>query len=124
MGWKNLDDMELDGKRVLVRVDINVPVENGKVTDATRIRRVALTIRDILDKGGRPILLAHFGRPKGRHVPEMSLQPLVPALEEAFGAPVSFCADCRGPAAQAAVDCLADGSVLLLENTRFYAGEE
>ncbi len=124
MSWKTLDDMELDGKRVLVRVDINVPVENGRVTDATRIRRVALTIRDILDKGGKPILLAHFGRPKGKHVPELSLQPLVPALEEAFGAPVSFCADCRGPAARAAVDSLAEGSVLLLENTRFHAGEE
>ncbi|MEX0367194.1 MAG: phosphoglycerate kinase [Ruegeria sp.] len=124
MGWKNLDDMDLGGKRVLVRVDINVPVEDGKVTDDTRIRRVHPTIRDILAAGGRPILLAHFGRPKGKVVPEMSLRPLVPALEAAFGVPVTFCADCRGPAAQAAVDSLAEGAILLLENTRFHAGEE
>ncbi|WP_171179460.1 phosphoglycerate kinase [Ruegeria sp. HKCCD8929] len=124
MGWKNLDDMDLGGKRVLVRVDINVPVEDGKVTDDTRIRRVQPTIQDILAAGGRPILLAHFGRPKGKVVPEMSLRPLVPALEAAFGTPVTFCADCRGPAAQAAVDSLAEGAILLLENTRFHAGEE
>ncbi|MEX0347912.1 MAG: phosphoglycerate kinase [Paracoccaceae bacterium] len=124
MSWKTLDDMDLSGKRVLVRVDINVPVEDGKVTDDTRIRRVAPTVGDILKAGGTPILLAHFGRPKGKVVPEMSLRPLVPALEAALGVPVTFCADCRGPAAQAAVDSLAEGSVLLLENTRFHAGEE
>lgn len=124
MGWKTLDDMDLSGKRVLVRVDINVPVENGRVTDDTRIRRIAPTVADILKAGGAPILLAHFGRPKGKVVAEMSLRPLVPALEAAFGAPVMFCADCRGPAAQAAVGALAAGAVLLLENTRFHAGEE
>ncbi|AVO38675.1 phosphoglycerate kinase [Pukyongiella litopenaei] len=124
MGWKTLDDMELAGKRVLVRVDINVPVQDGAVTDDTRIRRVAPTVADILARGGRPILLAHFGRPKGRHVPAMSLRPLVPALEQAFGVPVMFCADSRGPAAQAASDALPDGQVLLLENTRFHPGEE
>ena len=124
MGWKSLDDMDLNGKRVLVRVDINVPVENGRVTDDTRIQRIVPTIRDILNAGGKPILLAHFGRPKGQHVPDMSLRPLVPALEAAFDAPVMFCADSRGEAAKAAVDALADGSVLLLENTRFHAGEE
>ncbi|WP_372574603.1 phosphoglycerate kinase [Ruegeria jejuensis] len=124
MTWKTLDDMDLSGKRVLVRVDINVPVEDGQVTDDTRIRRIAPTVADILKAGGTPILLAHFGRPKGKVVPEMSLRPLVPALEAAFGAPVTFCADCRGPAAQAAVESLAQGSVLLLENTRFHPGEE
>jgi phosphoglycerate kinase len=124
MGWNTLDDMDLDGKRVLVRVDVNVPVQNGVVTDDTRIRRILPTIRDILAAGGRPILLAHFGRPKGKHVPEMSLRPLVPALEAAFGVPVAFCADCRGPAAEAAVRALADQEVLLLENTRFHAGEQ
>ncbi|MDP5215736.1 phosphoglycerate kinase [Ruegeria sp. 2205SS24-7] len=124
MTWKTLDDMDLSGKRVLVRVDINVPVEDGQVTDDTRIRRIAPTVGDILKAGGIPILLAHFGRPKGQVVPAMSLQPLVPALEAAFDAPVTFCADCRGPAAQAAVDALAAGSVLLLENTRFHPGEE
>lgn len=124
MGWNSLDDMDLAGKRVLVRVDINVPVEAGKVTDDTRIRRIAPTVADIRAKGGKPVLLAHFGRPKGKVVAEMSLQPLVPALEAAFGAPVAFCADCRGPAAEAAVAALQDGDVLLLENTRFHAGEE
>lgn len=124
MGWNTLNDMELNGKRVLVRVDINVPVENGEVTDDTRIRRLVPTIRDILTAGGTPVLLAHFGRPKGKHVPEMSLRTLVGALEAAFDAPVVFCADSRGPAAEAAVGALASGSVLLLENTRFHAGEE
>ncbi len=124
MGWKTLDDMELAGKRVLVRVDINVPVRDGQVTDDTRIRRVVPTVADILKAGGKPILLAHFGRPKGKVVPEMSLRPLVPALEAAFGVPVVFCADCRGPAAEAAVAALKPGEVLLLENTRFCPGEE
>lgn len=124
MGWNTLDDMELAGKRVLVRVDINVPLENGAVTDDTRIRRLFPTITDILSRGGKPVLLAHFGRPKGKPVPEMSLRPLVPALQAAFDVPVSFCADCRGPAAQAAVAAQAPGTVLLLENARFYAGEE
>ncbi|MFT7595059.1 MAG: phosphoglycerate kinase [Paracoccaceae bacterium] len=124
MGWKTLDDMQLAGKRVLLRVDINVPVENGDVTDDTRIRRLIPTLRDILSADGKPILLAHFGRPKGKHVPEMSLRPLVSALQDAFAAPVIFCADCRGPAAEAAVAAMAEGSVLLLENTRFHPGEE
>jgi|GEM_PF-3429426 len=124
MGWNSLDDMDLNGKRVLVRVDINVPMEEGRVTDDTRIQRIVPTIRDILAKGGHPILLAHFGRPKGKVVTDMSLQPLVPALEAAIGAPVMFCADCRGPAAEAAVGAQSDGQVVLLENTRFHAGEE
>ncbi|SFQ19164.1 phosphoglycerate kinase [Roseivivax halotolerans] len=124
MAWKTLDQMDLAGKRVLTRVDINVPLEDGRVTDATRIERIVPTIRDILDKGGKPILLAHFGRPKGQRVDDMSLAPLVPALEEAFGTKVVFVADCRGPAAKAASDALADGQVLLCENTRFHAGEE
>lgn len=124
MGWNTLDDMELAGKKVLLRVDINVPLENGQVSDDTRIRRIAPTVADILAQGGAPILLAHFGRPKGQMVPEMSLRPLQSALETAYGAPVVFCADCRGPAAQAAVAALKPGEILLLENTRFHAGEE
>ncbi len=124
MSWKTLDDMALSGKRVLVRVDINVPVEDGRVTDDTRMRRIAPSIRDILAAGGKPILLAHFGRPKGQRVADLSLQPLVPALAEAIGAPVMFCADSRGPAAEAAIGAMGDGTVLLLENTRFHAGEE
>ena len=115
MAWKTLDDMDLDGKRVLVRVDVNVPIEDGRVTDATRIERVAPTIRDIRAAGGRPILLAHLGRPKGEPSAELSLRQLVPALEEAFGAPVAF----------AEGDALPGGDgVVILENTRFEPGEE
>jgi len=123
MAWKTLDEMQLSGKKVLTRVDINVPVANGVVTDTTRIDRIVPTVKDILAAGGKPILLAHFGRPKGERVPEMSLQQLVPALEAAFGTNVMFAADCVGPAAEAAVNALADGDVLLLENTRYHAGE-
>ncbi|WP_099823866.1 phosphoglycerate kinase [Oceaniglobus indicus] len=124
MAWKSLDDMDLNGKIVLTRVDINVPMEDGRVTDATRIERIAPTIADILAKGGKPVLMAHFGRPKGKVVPEMSLEPLVPALAEAFGVPVHFASDCIGGAAKRAVAALPAGEVLLLENTRFHAGEE
>ncbi|SFR04685.1 phosphoglycerate kinase [Poseidonocella sedimentorum] len=124
MAWKTLDEMDLEGKRVLTRVDINVPVEDGVVTDATRIERVSATVQDILSKGGMPLLLAHFGRPKRKRVPEMSLQPLVPALEAAFGADVVFSADCVGPGALAAAEALQPGQILLLENTRFHPGEE
>ena len=124
MGWKTLDDIDLDGKVVLTRVDINVPVEDGKVTDATRIERIAPTIQDILAKGGKPVLLAHFDRPKGKVVPSMSLKVTLPALEKAFGQKVAFAGDCVGPEAEAAVKALHDGGILLLENTRFHAGEE
>ncbi len=123
MGWKTLDDMHLAGQRVLTRVDINVPMEAGEVTDTTRIDRIAPTIRDILEGGGKPILLAHFGRPKGQVVPEMSLKALIPALREAFGVPVSFAEDCIGPQAEAAAEALEAGTVLLLENTRFHKAE-
>ncbi|ADE85453.1 phosphoglycerate kinase [Rhodobacter capsulatus] len=124
MAWKTLDEMDLAGKVVLVRVDINVPVENGVVTDATRIEKIAPTVKDILAKGGKPVLLAHFGRPKGKPVPEMSLRPLVPELAKALGVPVKFAEDCIGAPAKTAVAALAAGEVLLLENTRFHAGEE
>ncbi len=124
MAWKTLDEMDLAGKVVLVRVDINVPVENGVVTDATRIEKIAPTVKDILAKGGKPVLLAHFGRPKGKPVPEMSLRPLVPELAKVLGVPVKFAEDCIGAPAKTAVAALAAGEVLLLENTRFHAGEE
>jgi phosphoglycerate kinase len=124
MGWKTLDDIDIEGKVVLTRVDINVPVKDGQVTDATRIERIAPTISDILARGGRPVLLAHFGRPKGKPVPEMSLRVTVPALERVLGRDVAFAEDCVGQAAEAAVAELAPGGVLLLENTRFHAGEE
>lgn len=123
MAWKTLDQMDLSDKRVLTRVDINVPVKDGAVTDSTRIDRIVPTVRDILAAGGKPILLAHFGRPNGERVPQMSLLQLVPALEAAFGVPVLFAADCVGPAAEAAAAALPANQVLLLENTRFHAGE-
>ena len=103
MNWRTLDDMDLAGKRVLIRVDINVPMENGRVTDATRIQKIVPTVNDILAAKGHPVLLAHFGRPKGAVKPEFSLNQLIPALEEAFGSEVIFVADCIGPAAETAV---------------------
>jgi phosphoglycerate kinase len=124
LAWRTLDDMDLAGKVVLTRVDINVPVENGRVTDATRIERIVPTARDILARGGKPVLLAHFDRPKGKVVPSMSLKVVLPALESALGEKVAFADDCVGPAAAAAVQALPAGGVLLLENTRFHAGEE
>jgi phosphoglycerate kinase len=120
MAWKTLDDMDLAGRTVLTRVDINVPVENGRVTDATRIERIVPTVKDIRSKGGRVVLLAHFGRPKGKPVPEMSLKQLVPALEAAFGAPVTFI---ETPD-RAAIDALPGDAVILVENTRFTPMEE
>lgn len=124
MAWKTLDDIDMDGKVVLVRVDINVPVENGRVTDATRIEKIVPTVKDIMASGGKPVLLAHFGRPKGKVVPEMSLRPLVPALESALGVKVAFAEDCIGGPAKRAVAALGPDEVLLLENTRFHPGEE
>ncbi|MCX8509097.1 MAG: phosphoglycerate kinase, partial [Rhodobacteraceae bacterium] len=124
MSWKNLDQMDFAGKVALVRVDINVPVEAGQVTDATRIEKIVPTVKDILAKGGKVVLLAHFGRPKGQVVPEMSLRVTLPALEAALGMPVAFAEDCIGGPAKKAVAALPEGGVLLLENTRFHAGEE
>jgi len=124
MGWKTLDDYNLDGKVVLVRVDINVPVENGVVTDATRIERIVPTVRDILAAGGKPVLMAHFGRPKGQVVPELSLRVTLPALEAAFGQPVIFAEDDGSKRAGAWINGMVEGDILLLENLRFYEGEE
>ena len=124
MGWKTLDDMDLDDKRVLVRVDINVPMQDGVVSDDTRIIRIVPTVRDILAAAGIPVLLAHFGRPKGQRRPEFSLQPLVVSLEQALGTPVMFAADCIGAGPAAALQALPKGEVLLLENTRYHAAEE
>ncbi|MFB0489902.1 phosphoglycerate kinase [Methylobacterium sp. OAE515] len=123
--FRTLDDADsLTGKRVLMRVDLNVPMENGRVTDATRIERVAPTIREVAEKGAKVILLAHFGRPKGKREPKDSLEPLVPALAAALGREVAFAADCVGEVAAQAVAALKEGDVLLLENTRYHPGEE
>ncbi|MGB7268415.1 MAG: phosphoglycerate kinase [Albidovulum sp.] len=124
MSWKTLDDMDFAGKVALVRVDINVPVEAGRVTDATRIEKIVPTVKYILAQGGKPVLLAHFGRPKGQVVPEMSLAITLPALEAALGQKVSFAEDCMGGPAKKAVAAMQAGDVLLLENTRFHKGEE
>jgi len=124
MTYKTLDDIEIGGKTVLVRVDINVPVEGGKVGDDTRIRRILPTLDAIFAKGGKPVLLAHFGRPKGQRVPGMSLSVVTGALEELSGRPVRFAPDCVGEAASATIAAQEEGEIVLLENTRFHAGEE
>ena len=120
MSWKTLDQMDIAGKRVLTRVDINVPMDDGKITDTTRIDRIVPTIADIRAKGGSPVLLAHFGRPKGKPVPEMSLRALVPALSDAFGTEVVFI---ERPSRDF-IDEQASDAVILIENTRFTAMEE
>ncbi len=122
--FRTLDQANFADKRVLVRVDLNVPMKNGKVTDLTRIQALVPTVLDITAKGGKAILLAHFGRPDGKVVPEMSLAPVREALGAALGKPVAFAADCIGDAAAQAVAAMRPGDVLLLENTRFHAGEE
>ena len=124
MPFRTLDDLDVKGKRVLVRADLNVPVKDGVVTDATRIARQAPTIKELADKGARVIVLSHFDRPKGKVVPSMSLKVLVQPLSDAVGRKVAFADDCIGPKAEAAVAALKDGDVLLLENTRFHKGEE
>lgn len=123
--FATLDGLEVAGKRVLVRVDLNVPMPDGQVGDRTRIDRAAATLTELAAAGARVVLLSHFGRPKGKPVPAMSLAPLVQPLSEALdGRTVAFAADCIGEVAQAAVAALADGDILLLENLRFHAGEE
>lgn len=122
--FRTLDDAPFAGKRALVRVDLNVPTENGRVTDATRIDRILPTIREIADKGGRVILLAHFGRPKGGPDEKNSLRPVAAALAERLGKPVDFVPHTVGENAEAAIARMRDGEVLLLENTRFHPGEE
>jgi phosphoglycerate kinase len=121
--FRTLDDVDVRGKRVLLRVDLNVPMENGHVTDATRLERVAPTITEIADKGGKVILLAHFGRPKGRD-PKDSLKPVAAALSGVIQRPVAFAEDCVGEVAEKAVAAMKDGDILCLENTRFHKEEE
>jgi len=122
--FKTIDSVDVAGKRVLVRVDLNVPMKSGQVTDATRIERAAPTLAELAAKGAKVIVLSHFGRPDGERVPEMSLRPLVEPLSKALGKPVAFAEDCIGPLAEEAVRTLKPGEVLLLENLRFHKEEE
>ncbi|MFK4825315.1 phosphoglycerate kinase [Paenochrobactrum sp. BZR 588] len=124
MTFRTLDNVDVQSKRVLVRVDLNVPVADGQVSDATRIERILPTIQELHKKGAKTILLAHFGRPKGEAVAEFSLKVVVSALHKALGLKVAFAEDCIGEKASNAVNAMNDGDVLLLENTRFHKGEE
>jgi phosphoglycerate kinase len=121
--FRTLDQADVRNKRVLLRIDLNVPVENGTVTDATRIERVAATITEIADKGGKVILLSHFGRPKGPN-PKDSLRPVAAEVARVVARPVAFAEDCIGAKAEAAVAAMQPGDILCLENTRFYKEEE
>lgn len=122
--FRTLDDLDFSGKRVLLRADLNLPVKDGKITDMTRIERLCPTITELASKGARVIVCSHFDRPKGKRVPEMSLKPMQEALAKTLGKPVAFADDCVGPEAEAAANALKNGEVLLLENTRYHAGEE
>ncbi|MFT5538535.1 MAG: phosphoglycerate kinase, partial [Alphaproteobacteria bacterium] len=122
--FNGLDGLDVAGKGVLLRVDLNVPMRDGQVTDMTRIERAAPTMRELSEKGARVVVLSHFDRPGGKVVPSMSLAPLAEALSQVLGRPVAFGADCIGAAASTVVGGLADGGVALLENLRFYPGEE
>jgi phosphoglycerate kinase len=124
MGFQTLDQADLQGKRALVRVDFNVPMEDGKVTDDTRLRAAKPTIDELRKGGAKVILLSHFDRPKGKVVPSMSLKPIVEPLSKVLGVPVAFAADCIGPKAREAVNAMQPGDVLLVENVRFHEGEE
>jgi phosphoglycerate kinase len=120
--FRTLDDVDVKGRRVLLRVDLNVPVQNGEVADASRIERLVPTITEIADKGGKVILVSHYGRPHGPD-PEESLKPIVAAAAKVIGRPIGFAADCIGPVAEKAVAAMQPGDILCLENTRFHKGE-
>ena len=122
--FRTIDGLDVKGKRVLVRADLNVPMAEGRVTDLTRILRQAPTISELAAKGARVIVMSHFDRPKGKVVPSMSLKPVAQPLAEAVGRPIAFAADTVGEAAQKAAASLKDGEVLLIENTRFHGEEE
>jgi phosphoglycerate kinase len=124
MTFRTLDHVQLAAKRAMVRVDFNVPMHDGKVTDDTRLRAALPTIDLLRRAGAETILISHFDRPKGKCVPSMSLRPVAACLAKLLGAPVAFANDCVGPVAKAAVDAMGTGDVLLLENLRFHPGEE
>ncbi|MDP9458435.1 MAG: phosphoglycerate kinase [Actinobacteria bacterium] len=123
MNKKSVKDLDVGGKRVLVRVDFNVPVKDGEVTDDTRIRRALPTVRDLLERGGRPILISHLGRPKGEPDPKYAMDPVAKRLEDLLGAPVQKLDEAIGPEVEAALEDAPEGGVTLLENSRFYPGE-
>ena len=124
MTFRTLDALDAAGRRVLLRADLNVPVRDGKISDLTRIERLSPTIEELAAKGAKVIVCSHFDRPKGKRVPEMSLKPMAGALSRVLGRPVAFADDCIGPTAEAAVARMANGDVLVLENTRYHAAEE
>ena len=124
MSFRTLDNLDVTGKRVLLRADLNVPVHDGKITDLTRIERLCPTIRELSNHGAKVIVCSHFDRPKGKRVPTMSLAPVATALAQVLGTQVAFAEDCIGPVAEQAVSALPNGAVLVLENTRFHPGEE
>jgi phosphoglycerate kinase len=124
MTFRDLGQANLKGQRVLVRVDFNVPMEGGRISDDTRLRVALPTIRFLSTQGAKVVLIAHFDRPRGKRVEEMSLAPLVAALSTLLDQPVYFADDCIGPAAAKVVGALEDGGVAMLENLRFHAGEE
>ncbi len=124
MAYRTLDGLAVAGKRVLLRADLNVPVHDGKIGDQTRIERLCPTIRELSQGGARVIVISHFDRPKGKRVPSMSLAPVALALGRALGRHVRFADDCVGVMASQAIDTMRDGDVVVLENTRFHAGEE
>jgi phosphoglycerate kinase len=124
MTFRTLDGLDVAGKRVLLRADLNVPVRDGKITDLTRLERLSPTIRELSAKGARVIVCSHFERPKGKRVPSMSLAPVAAALGTVLGRKVRFAEDCIGLPAQQAVEALKDGDIAVLENTRFHAEEE
>jgi phosphoglycerate kinase len=124
MAVQTLDDLNPQGKRVLLRADLNVPLHDGKISDTTRLDRLSPTIRALSDKGAKVIICSHFDRPKGKRVPSMSLRPIAEALGAVLGKPVGFAEDCIGEPAANAIAAMANGDVLVLENTRFHEGEE
>ncbi|MBC8268973.1 MAG: phosphoglycerate kinase [Rhodospirillaceae bacterium] len=122
--FKTIDDLDVAGKRVLVRADLNVPMKDGQVTDTTRIDRTVPTLTELSDKGAKVIVISHFGRPKGQVVPEMSLAPVAKALSQSCGHPVAFATDTVGESARMTIDAMAEGDIVMLENLRFHADEE
>jgi phosphoglycerate kinase len=122
--FRTIDDLDVAGKRVLMRVDFNVPMKDGKVTDTTRIDRTVPSIKELTGKGAKVIILSHLGRPKGKKAPEFTQKPVADALAAQLGMPVAFATDCIGPDAKAVVDAMKPGDVAMLENVRFYAEEE